>query len=81
MAGPSVCLGQMKSNTEAVFCLKVGDPPAKNTWAGTTVDRHSAPLREFGHRLVQIVDAKGHQKKSLTVILEMAARDGVLAMR
>ena len=71
----------MKSNPEAIFCLKVGDPPAKNTRARTTVDRHSAALREFGQCLVQIVDAKGQQKKSLTVILEMAARDGVLVMR
>ena len=30
IAGPSVCLGQMKSNTEAIFCLKVGDSPAEN---------------------------------------------------
>jgi len=30
MAGPSICLGQMKSDTEAVFCLKVGDSPAEN---------------------------------------------------
>ena len=71
----------MKFDTEGVFGGKVGDLPVKNTWAGTTTDWRSAPLRELGQCLLQVFDAKRHQEKSLTVILEMATRDGVLIMR